>query len=232
MAARSLTLATVFGDGHRELVYAFDPLSAWCYAYRPEIVAIRSAFEHLLPLRIVCGGLITGTRERPIREDEERVELEMGEVLRRSGLGFGKAFVQNLLREGSWVRRSEPGCRAVLIAQDVDPSRALDFANRLCHATFWAGLHSDQPETISSVASSAGYDSERLLALWRSSEAAERTRLAFAETRRRGVDTYPSLFLSEAEEWRLIGRGYVRAREAIPRINAALEGRGGSTGIA
>ena len=220
------------GDAQPALVYAFDPLSAWCYAYRPEILEIRSILQHALPLRIVCGGMITDARERPIREDQERIELEMGEVLRRSGIGFGKSFVQSLLREGSWVRRSEPACRAVLIAQELDGDRALDFANRLSHATFWAGLRSDQPETISLAATSTGYDGEKLLALWRTPEAAERTRLAFAEARRRGVDAFPSLFLAEGDVWRPVCTGYVRAREAIPKINAALERRVANSGSA
>ena len=206
-------------------MYAFDPLSAWCYAYRPEIVEIRSALQHALPTRVVCGGMLTDGRERPIREDQERIELEMAEVLRRSGIGFGKSFVQNLLREGSWVRRSEPGCRAVLIAQELDCTRTLDFANRLTHATFWSGLRSDQPEAISLAATSAGYDADKLLDLWRTPEAAERTRRAFGDARRRGVDAYPSLFLADGELWQRICTGYVRARDAIPRINAALESR-------
>ena len=229
----SITLRTVAGDTKRALVYAFEPLSAWCYAYRPEILDIAAAFEHELPLRIVCGGLITGARERPIREDQERIELEMGEVLRRSGIGFGKSFVQNLLREGSWVRRSEPACRAVLIAQELNGGHALEFANRLSHAVFWAGLRSDQPETISLAATACGYDVERLMDLWRSPEAADRTRLAFAEARRHGVQSYPALFLAEGDRWQPVCSGYVRAREAIPRIGAVLENRpAGSSGAA
>lgn len=220
-------------DRQGELIYAYDPLSAWCYAYRPEILHIRSTFEDVLPIRIVCGGFITGPRERPIREDEERLELEMGEVLRRSGIGFGKAFVRNLLREGSWVRRSEPGCRAALVAQEIDRSHALDFANRLCHASFWTGLPSDHPETIAGVAKSAGYDADRFMGLWQSTEGAERTVLAFADARRRGVEAYPSLFLSLGGEWSPICRGYVRAREVIPIINAQIEKSGiGSAGVA
>jgi putative protein-disulfide isomerase len=207
----------------RELVYAFDPLSEWCYAFRPEIAHISSTFEHLLPIRIACGGLIAGARERPVREDTERIEFEMGEVLRRSGIGFGKAFVQNILQEGSWVRRSEPACRAVLIAQEMDRSRALDFANRLCHASFWAGMRPDVPETISRLATASGYDAAALLKRWFESDASDRTFRAFSEARRHGVETYPSLFLQDGDEWRPICRGYVRAREAIGGIRAELE---------
>ena len=216
----------MFSDLPRELIYAFDPLSEWCYAFRPEITHIHSSFEHSLPLRIACGGHFVGARERPIREDAKRIQFDMAEVLRRSGIGFGKAFDRNLLKEGTWVRRSEPPCRAVMIAQEMDRSRVLDFANRLSHASFWTGLRPDVPETISKVASASGYDGEALLERWNHPDAPDRTFRAFADTRRRGVDTYPSLFLSEGDEWRLICRGYVRAREAIPRIRAELERSG------
>jgi putative protein-disulfide isomerase len=222
----------VFTNFERELIYAFDPLSAWCYAFRPEITHVCSTFEQTLPLRIVCGGLIVGARERAVREDTQLIQFEMGEVLRRSGIGFGKAFVENILREGSWVRRSEPACRAVLIAQEMDRSRALDFANRLTHASFWVGLRPDTPETISKVASASGYDEAALLKRWNRPDARDWTLRAFADARGRGVGTYPCLYLAYGDEWRPLCRGYVRARDAIPRIRAELERIGdSSTGV-
>ena len=226
-------IPTVFAQVQRELIYAFDPLSEWCYAFRPEITHVCSSFEHALPLRIACGGLISGPRERPVREDVERIQFEMGEVLRRSGIGFGRAFVHNILKEGTWVRRSEPVCRAVLIAQEMDRTHVLDFANRLCHASFWLGLRPDAPETISKVATASGYDAQALLEQWNRPDASDRTFQAFADARAHRVETYPSVFLSEREEWRLICRGYVRAREAIRRIHAELERlTDGSTSVA
>jgi putative protein-disulfide isomerase len=204
-----------------QLVYVFDCLSLWCYAFRPEILTISSAVAGKLPLRLACSSPVAEA-ERPLGGVREALGCALSDVTRRSGVGFGKAFVQGALKAGAWVLRAEPVARAVLVAQQMQPERALDFAHALSAALYWRGQQPDAPETLAEVARATLLDAAEFLSRWGHPGAMALTEAAHLEARQRGFRTAPSLFLVDGEVVQPVCEGYVRATEALQRLDALL----------
>lgn len=207
-----------------QLVYVFDALAVWCYSFRPEILTISSAVSGKLPLRLTCPSSIAEP-ERPLGELRETLGQTLSDVTRRSGVGFGKAFVQGALKDGDWVLKAEPVARAVLVAQQVQPERALDFAHSLGTAFYWRGQQPDAPETLAEVARATLRDAAEFLSCWGHPQSRALTEAALLESRQRGFHTAPGLFLVDGERVEPVCEGYVRAAEALQRLDSLLRNR-------
>ena len=164
--------------------------------------------------------------ERVLGDVRGAVRPTLSEVTRRSGVGFGQAFVQGPLKDGAGRLRAEPVARAVLVAQQMQPERALDFAHALSAAFYWRGQRPDAPETIGEAARATRLDAPLLLSRWAHPEARALTEAASQEARQRGFHTAPGLFLLEREGFHQpVCEGYVRASEALQRLDGLLRNR-------
>lgn len=205
-----------------QIIYAFDPLCGWCYGFNPALDRVRKTLKDRVQFRIACGGLITGAREQPIREVADYLRQGMQAVETQTGVKFGRAFIEGLLAQGTWISRSEPACRAVLLVQEIAPQYSLDFAYALSKAFYYDGLPPDDPKTISQIASSVGVDRDILLNQWNQPETRDRTLQAFAEARSLGIQSYPSLFLWQDSNLLSIVRGYASAETILEKLKLLL----------
>ena len=205
------------------LVYAFDPLCGWCFAMRETIEAARSALGERVQWEVRCGGLVTGARERPIAEMAGYLARGMGEVEARSSARFGPGFVDGLLAEGRWISRSEPPCRAILVAaRDRDHGAALDLGSELCRAFYEDGERVDEPEVIDRAASRVGLDGAALVAAWDTEEARRLSARAFAAARREGVNSYPAIFEARGGALAPLLPGFAAPAPAVAALERAL----------
>lgn len=205
-----------------QIIYAFDPLCGWCYGFSPALDRVRKALKSRVQFRIACGGLITGEQEQPIREVADYLRQGMQAVETQTGVKFGRAFIEGLLAEGTWISRSEPACRAVLLVQEIAPQYSLDFARALSKAFYYDGLPPDDPETISQVASSVRVDPDILLNQWNQPKTRDRTLQAFGEARSLGIQSYPSLFLWRDSNLLPIVRGCASAETILEKLKLLL----------
>jgi putative protein-disulfide isomerase len=202
-----------------ELIYGFDPLCGWCFAFRPTMAAVREAFP-TMPIRLLMGGLVLGERVRPIAHDRDYLIRGLEQVRQTAGVSAGKAFFEGLLAEGTYVSNSEPPCRAVQVAIELDPTRAYSFADSLPEAYYGRGLAPDRPEVIGELAAAQGYDAEQFIERWQSDQARQATQAAFAAARAEGISMYPTLLYRNGEQRTLIGRGYLAPYAAVQQITA------------
>ncbi|WP_372423858.1 DsbA family protein [Salinarimonas chemoclinalis] len=180
------------------LVVAHDPLCGWCWGFGPTLRRLRARFEGEATFRIAMGGLVTGARERMIGIDAPYLMRGLQEIHARTGMKAGPAFFERVLEPGRWVSRSEPACRAARVARELaGDAAALDVAMGLCDALYGEGRVPDDPRTIARVAAAAGLDADALLARWSAPEAFARTMAMFDAERKRGIASYPALFLED-----------------------------------
>jgi putative protein-disulfide isomerase len=204
------------------LIYAFDPLCGWCFGFRPTIRALRSAIGERASWGIACAGLVTGDRERPIRELRDSLEKGMMQVERRSGARFGQEFRSKVLASGAWTLRSEPGCRALFVAEQIAGEGVFEFAEALITAFYEDGSLPDEPSVLRAAAEETGIDAAALLAAWSAPDAARSTHAMFAMWRARGVSVYPAVFVERGDKLERIFEGYVETDVAIDRVEAVL----------
>lgn len=202
------------------LVYGFDPLCGWCFAFRGVLKDLRAALGDRVQWEIACGVLVTREREKPIGQMAEY--LLAGEQMLEEAVGvrFGDGF-RKMLAEGSWVSRSEPACRAVALTQRLFGSQAaLVFGDELIRGFYEDGLPPDQPAILRAAAGHAGVDADKLLGTWEKGPA--ETAAELGKARESGVRIYPSLFLKRDGDLRPIYEGFAKAPQLKELVDEML----------
>ena len=202
-----------------ELIYGFDPLCGWCFAFRPTMAAVRAAFPKL-PIRMLMGGLVLGERVRSIANDRAYLLRGLEQVQQRSGVVAGRAFYEGILAEGTYVSDSEPPCRAVQVALELDPVRAYAFADSLPDAYYGRGMPLNRGEVLGELASAQGIDGEALVARWQSDAARAATQTAFMAGRAAGITMYPTLRYRRGGQTTTVVQGFMAPGEAVEQISA------------
>jgi putative protein-disulfide isomerase len=202
------------------LVYGFDPLCGWCFAFRGVLKELRAALGDRVQWEIACGVLVTRERMKPIGEMAEY--LLAGEQMLHDAVGvrFGAGF-RKLLADGNWVSQSEPPCRAVVLTQRLfGSSAAFQFGDELIRGFYEDGRPPDQPQVLRAAATQAGVDADRLLAAWDKGPA--ETAAELGKARESGVRIYPSVFLKRDQDLRPIYEGFAKAAELKELVDEML----------
>lgn len=205
-----------------QLIYGFDPLCGWCFAFGPTLRAIRAAYPEL-PVRLRYGGLVVGERVGPVAEARGYLTAGLEQVRQVAGVSAGAAFFQNLLAEGTYVSDSEPPCRAIYVMEQLAPAGALDFAAALPDAYYIDGQPLDDAGLLASLAETNGADPELFVQQWASDEARRGTQRAFAQARAEGFTSYPTFVYRRGDDYGLVAQGFAPPAEAVRRIAALRE---------
>jgi putative protein-disulfide isomerase len=202
------------------IVYANDPLCGWCFAIGPSLLAAREELGAAVTWELAMGGLVVGERVRSIALDAQYLAAGLERVFATSGRRAGPAYWDKVVKPGTWISNSEPVCRAVVVAQQLAPERAMAFSHGLTDALYLHGEEPDHPETIRKIALEKGLDAELLLSRWQSEQARCDTESAFRRARSEGVSGYPGLMLREANRLKPLLFGYASTPQIVATIRA------------
>ncbi|NJL32902.1 MAG: hypothetical protein HC893_02425 [Chloroflexaceae bacterium] len=75
------------------LIYGFDPLCGWCFAFRPTMRAVTATHSDL-PITLAYGGLVVGARVEPIAAMRDYLRRGLAQVQAVSGATAGPQFLQ------------------------------------------------------------------------------------------------------------------------------------------
>lgn len=204
------------------IIVAFDPLCGWCFGFRPALRALRSAIGDRAEWSLASSGLVIGEREKPIGQLADAMLRGMSQVEKRSGARFGEAFKSKVLAKGTWIARSEPGCRAIFVTEALFGEKSFDFAEALISAFYTDGMLPDDPETLRECAEECELDGAALVQAWSSDEAKASTRAAFALWKQHGMSSYPGVYVERGTSIERVFEGYVEPDVAIERVEAVL----------
>jgi putative protein-disulfide isomerase len=209
-------------DRDEELIYGFDPLCGWCFAFGPSYQAIRAAHPDL-PVTMRYGGLVLGERVGPIADHRDYLTRGLEQVRQTAGVAAGEAFLHGLLAEGSYVSNSEPPCRAIWAMEQLAPAGAADFAAALPDIHYIDGQPLDDPAVLGALAERHGADREAFVALWQSDAAREGVQRAFAEARTFGISSYPTVLYRRDDKLYMVAQGFAPPELAASRVARARE---------
>ena len=195
------------------LIYGFDPLCGWCYGAVPMMRDLRRRRPGL-PVRLVMAGLVTGGRIGPYAEMEgyirgasERLEAVTGR--RPSGAFF------DLIRRPGVLGDSGPPAVAIDAVRRTSPEAALAFAHDLIEAHFERGMDLNDRAAYAPLVKehAPGLNLPDL-------HDPALVEAAFAEGRRLGIASFPSLILLEGDRIRRLPSVY-----DADALISAIEGR-------
>jgi putative protein-disulfide isomerase len=186
------------------LLYLADPLCSWCYGFGPELSKLLARHPGVR-LDLVMGGLRPFNRQKMTPEFKEMLRGHWRHVATASGLPFS----ESVLERDDFIYDTEPPCRAVVTARDLDASGAPGVMTAIQLAFYRDGRDVTQGDVLADIAAECGYQRDTFRRNFDSDAMREETRTDFATAQSLGVSGFPTLATSRGEQLFLVTSGYV-----------------------
>lgn len=206
-----------------EFVYVGDPMCSWCWGFAPALEELDSRYS--IPLRVVMGGLRTGSQANPI---DEQARQQLADYWQGVAQRTGQPFTTASLEHDGWSYNTEPSCRAVVAMRELAPHQTLRWVARLHRAFYVEGVDITDISLFPKLLD--GFDAEpgRFAQLLGDDAIVERTQQDFAEAQRFGVSGFPTVLFRDGEELAVVTQGFVPWDQLEPALTSWLEERYGN----
>lgn len=201
------------------LLYVMDPMCSWCWGFAPVVEALAGqAAVAGVPLQIVVGGL---------RRDQVAVDA----AARVRYLGYWQAVnastgqlfdFERGLPEGL-VYDTEPACRALVTARQLDSSSAWPLAERIQRAFYTEGADVTQASVLVQLAEEAGIARIEFAEAFDSLAMREATAADFTWVQDLGIAGFPTLLAEQNGQLALLTNGYQPLEALAPLLGRWLE---------
>lgn len=203
------------------LLYVADPLCSWCYGFGPELARLLQAHPEA-QVELIMGGLRAFNREPMSAPFKAMLREHWEHVRHASGLDFDESVLE---REG-FVYDTEPACRAVVTARELDRSRALDVMKAIQVAFYREARDVTDPGVLADIAAACGYERDAFLRELESDAMRSLTMGDFAATQSMGVGGFPTLGVAHGEQLYLVTSGFVKSAVLAERLAAIADKTG------
>ncbi|GAB5553540.1 MAG: DsbA family protein [Saprospiraceae bacterium] len=192
-----------------KLIYVYDALCGWCFGFSPVMSAFAEKHEADIEVQVVSGGMIRGERIGPIGEVAAYIKDAYKTVEDSTGVKFGKAFLEDVLEEGSTVFTSIPASVALSVFKTIKPEASLAYAADLQEAIYVDGITPEDFEAYAARAAKYGIDPEKFVEMMQQDTFIAMTEEDFALAQQMGVNGFPTIILHNGEKAVMMARGYL-----------------------
>jgi putative protein-disulfide isomerase len=203
----------------KEILYFGDPMCSWCWGFAPVLKSIYEDFKGDAPLSIVVGGLhayddfpMSAAYKADIRHHWEDVNKATGAV-------FDYDFFD---REG-FVLNTEPACRAVVTARQMNPLLLLPFYEAISRSFYSENKDTTDLETFKALATEVGLDVDDFTENFNSDDLKQNTKSDFQFSQQLGVSGFPTMVVKEGDKMALLTAGYQPYKNLKPAIEDWLD---------
>jgi putative protein-disulfide isomerase len=202
------------------LLYVMDPMCSWCWGFAPVAEAlVQQAKAAGVSLHLVAGGLRTGsgaalepTTQRYILEHWQAVAQTTGQPFRFEG-ALPNGFVYD----------TEPACRALVAARNLDPDCAWELVKLIQQAFYVEGRDVTQACVLVELAEKAGLPRIEFAESFDSAEQLAATAADFTWVQDLGIAGFPTLLAERNGQLALLTNGYQPLDELAPLLGRWLE---------
>lgn len=201
------------------LIYVMDPMCSWCWGFAPVARALaEQAADSGVGMRLVVGGL---RRERMVmdRAGRERTLSYWQAVHEASGQPFD---LEGGLPDGL-IYDTEPACRALVAARDLDEQRVRSLAQRIQQAFYVERCDVTQAQRLVELAAEVGFARGRFAEHFDSQAIRDATVADFAWARNLGIAGFPTLLAEQDGQLALLTNGYQPLAALQPLLTRWLE---------
>lgn len=203
------------------IVYLFDPLCSWCYAFEGEMEKLNAKYKGRVDFTVVAGGMITGNSVKPISSISEFMLETIPELEEKTGVTFGPAYV-DMLKIGTELTDSERPSWAVNAIRSFGKDE-IDFASQLQKAFFFEGNSLNQDSTYEKLAAKSGVDKFAFLKVMYSDSIRTVTKENFKKVEESGVGGFPTVLLKRNGKVHLLVEGYERFEKLDKKLEKLLK---------
>ena len=204
---------------HARLLYVMDPMCSWCWGFAPVLEALaEQAAAAGVPLQLVVGGL---RRDRIAIDAAARVRyLGYWQAVNAS---TGQLFnFEQGLPEGL-VYDTEPACRALVTARQLDPDSAWPLAKLIQQAFYTEAVDVTQAGTLARLAEQAGIPRIEFAEAFDSPAMQAATAADFSWVQDLGIAGFPTLLAERDGQLALLTNGYQPLEALAPLLERWLE---------
>jgi len=186
------------------LLYFADPLCSWCYGFGPELTRLLERHPDTR-LDLVMGGLRPYNTRPTTAEFKAMLRKHWRHVATASGLPFSESVLDG---EG-FVYDTEPSCRAVVTARDMDVAKAYPYLKAIQRAFYRDGRDATSGDVLADIAAECGYERDTFRMNFDSELMREEVKSDFTTTQTLGVSGFPTVGVSYGAQLFLVTSGYV-----------------------
>ncbi len=189
---------------HARLLYVMDPMCSWCWGFAPVLESLaQQAAVAGVGVQLVLGGL---------RRDSVAIDA----AARVRYLGYWQAVNASTgqlfnftagLPEGL-VYDTEPACRALVTARNLNPEQALPLAQLIQRAFYTEGVDVTRASVLVDLAERAGLARAEFAEAFDSSAQRANTSADFTWAQGLGIAGFPTLLAQHNGMLALLTNGY------------------------
>ena len=205
------------------ITYVYDALCGWCYGFSPVMDQLFDAYNSSFPFEVISGGMVLGERVGPIGEKFAYIQDAYKTVEERTGIRFGKSFLDATLKDGSTIFNSMPPSLALSACKKQNPSLGVPFASALQKGIYEHGYAPEKLDWYTDTAKDLGLDPIEFSRDLESPEIQEVTQNEFQMSHALGVNGFPSVFVRAGNRFVQIARGYIPYDQLKANLLAGIE---------
>ncbi|UTW14036.1 DsbA family protein [Marinobacterium rhizophilum] len=195
------------------LIYIMDPMCSWCWAFAPELQAVRARFANL-PISVIMGGLAPDSTEPMDKELAQQIQATWQQIEARTGTAFNHDFwTQNSPRRSTY-----DACRAVIAATRIRPDAQEGMIDAIQRGYYLQAKNPSDRAVLTELAQQIGLD-DALFSQYLGDEMTQgmlQQHLAIKGSL--GIQGFPTLLLQKGEELHWLSTGYRQADGIIEQL--------------
>lgn len=201
------------------LLYVMDPMCSWCWGFAPVAEAlIAQAREAGVPTRLVPGGLRSGSSA--LDASTRRYILEHWQAVAEA---TGQAFRFEGAMPDGFVYDTEPACRALVAARELDAERVWPLLGLIQRAFYEQGTDVTRVPQLVELAEQAGFDRARFAEAFSSTDTRTATAADFSWVQDLGIAGFPTLLAERNGQLALLTNGYQPLERLQPLLGRWLQ---------
>ena len=190
-----------------KLLYFYDPLCGWCFAFSPVIKKLEKIFAEQLEFEALSGGMVLGDRVKPLSEMRDYLKEAMPRLEEMTGVKFGRAYL-DILEEGSLMLNSELPCIAMTVYKSMCKKSSIEFTSALQSSLYEKGINLNEIENYQELVENFDLSWKVFKSKMEDPAYKEKTYQEFQIGQQMGIGGFPSVVLSIGNQGYLIARGY------------------------
>lgn len=199
------------------LIYVMDPMCSWCWAFAPQLAAVRRHFDDLA-LQYVLGGLAPDTGAPMPTQLQQQIQATWRHIEARTGTPFNHDFWRlNQPRRATWS-----ACRAVISAGRIETGADERMVAAIQRAYYLEARNPSDADVLVTLAQETGLDPERFRKMLQDPDTERQLQRHLALKDKLGVQGFPALLLQHGDELLALSAGYTTAPGLIPRIQKRI----------
>jgi putative protein-disulfide isomerase len=204
------------------ILYFYDPLCGWCYGFSEVIKQFWNNHKSDWHFEVISGGMVTGERIGPLSHIAPYLQKAYKTVEERTGVLFGKAYLDELFGEASMIMSSiEPGI-VLSIFKSFQTGNDIAFASAIQRAIYYDGVAPTKMENFVPYAAQHGVSESDFEQRLKQPAYHDAILKDFDLSKRYGIQGFPTVVLKHQGENHLLAHGYadlhtleVRARQIL-----------------